>query len=131
MIGIDTNVPARILVADDPVQAELATRFIKDRCSPETPGFVNCVVLAELVWVLRQYRYSRANISLALEHLLASKDLVIEAHEQVWKALKTYQSVNCDFVDALIGELNRERGCERTATFDRAATKLATFVRVQ
>ena len=131
MIGIDTNILARILVADDPVQTEQATRFLKERCSPEDPGFINCIVLAELVWVLQSlYRYSRANVALAVEQLLASEDLQIEAREQVWKALKIYRSVNCDFVDALIGEINRDRGCEATATFDRAASKLS-FIRVQ
>ena len=35
-----------------------------------------------------------------------------------------------DFADVLMGEVNRARGCEVTATFDRKAAKLEGFVRV-
>jgi predicted nucleic-acid-binding protein len=36
--------------------------------------------------------------------------------------------VGDDFVDALIGHINRSRGCEATATFDQKAAKLDEFV---
>jgi predicted nucleic-acid-binding protein len=79
MIGLDTNIFVRLVVADDPAQTARAQRFVETRCTPEAPGFINCIVLAELVWVLaRAYDYSRAEIAAAVENLLAGDDRVIE-----------------------------------------------------
>jgi predicted nucleic-acid-binding protein len=131
MIGLDTNILVRILTSDDRVQTEQAIRFIRERCTPAVPGFINCIVLAELVWVLTNlYDFRRGDIAQALEKLLGSRDLAFEARDQVRSAILTYRSTNCDFVDAMIGVINRSRGCEATATFDRRAAKLASFVRV-
>ena len=131
MIGVDTNVLVRVLAADDPVQTPRATRFLRDRCSPEEPGFVNCVVIIELLWVLENaYRFRREDIVLALEGLIGNTNLAIEFREQVQRAVRAYKTSNCDLVDALIGEINLARGCEATATFDRRAAKLNGFVRI-
>jgi predicted nucleic-acid-binding protein len=131
MIGLDTNVLVRLLTADDPIQTQQAAVFLRDRCSPEAPGFVNCVVIVELVWALQSiYGYSRANILLAMETLLANGSLAFESREQVHSAVLAYKTTNCDLVDALIGYVNLARGCEATATFDRRAARLKGFVRV-
>jgi predicted nucleic-acid-binding protein len=131
MIGVDTNILVRLLVADDPVQTEQAIHFIKEQCSSERPGYVNSVVLAEFVWVLENvYRYDRSDLASAVERILVSADLAVEAHEQVASALRAFRAMNCGFADVLIGEMNIARGCEATATFDRKATMLKTFVGV-
>jgi predicted nucleic-acid-binding protein len=131
MIGLDTNVLVRILAADDPVQTPQATRFLQDRCSPDDPGFVNRVVMIELLWVLQNaYGYGRADIASALERLLANTSLAIESREQVEGAVRTYKTSNCDLVDALVGEINLANECTETVTFDRKAAKLKGFVRV-
>ncbi len=131
MIGVDTNILVRILTADDPKQTELARDFLEESCSISQPGLVNSIVIAELTWVLESlYGYTRSNIVVALEGLLANGKLAIESREQVRAALLTYKKVNCDFIDALLGEINLARGCEATATFDRKAAKLKGFVRL-
>ena len=131
MIGLDTNVLVRILAADDPVQTQQAVSFLQDRCSAEVPGFINCVAVTELVWVLQSgYEYSRADIAMALESLLANRNLAIESHAQLAAAIVVYKSTNCDFIDALIGQINLARGCKATATFDRKAAKLKGFMRL-
>lgn len=79
MIGLDTNILVRLLVADDPDQTARAQRFVAARCTRETPGFINCIVLAELIWVLaRVYDYSRATIADVVESLLSGDDRVVE-----------------------------------------------------
>ena len=131
MIGVDTNILVRVLTADDPKQTELASRFLEESCSVSLPGVVNTIVITELIWVLESlYGYPRSNIVLALESLLANGKLAIESREQVQAALLTYKNINCDFVDALIVQINLARGCEATATFDRKAAKLKGFVHV-
>jgi predicted nucleic-acid-binding protein len=131
MIGLDTNILVRLLVEDDPVQTVEAKHFIGSHCSPETPGFINCVVLAELVWVLDSvYRFRRAEIAAAIERLLHGRDRVVEYQDDVKDVLAQYRSGGIDFTDAIIARINLARGCEATATFDRRAARLKGFVRV-
>ena len=131
MIGLDTNILVRLLVTDDPNQTAQARRFIENRCTPNSPGFINCVVLTELMWVLgKVYDYRRAEIAAAIESLLAGGDRVVEYHDDVRAALAEYKSGGVDFTDAIICRINRARGCEATATFDRRAAKLDGFIRI-
>jgi len=131
MIGLDTNILVRLLVEDDPIQTAQAKQFIESRCTPESPGFINCVVLAELVWVLGSiYRFRRAEIAAAIERMLIGRDRIVEYHDDVRDAVAEYKAGGIDFTDAVIARVNLARGCEATATFDRKAAKLDGFVRV-
>jgi len=131
MIGLDTNVLARLFVEDDTVQARLAREFVAAQCTRQNPGFIDRVALCELVWVLASvHDYRRAEIAPVIEKLLSSRDLILEDDGAVRVALQRLKTRNIDFADALIGEVNRVRGCQATATFDRKAAKVEGFVRV-
>jgi predicted nucleic-acid-binding protein len=131
MIGLDTNVLARLFVDDDVVQARQARQFVAQRCTRQDPGFVDRVALCELVWVLASvHGYRRGEIASVIESLLASRDIVLEDDGPVRAALRAFTARNIDFADALIGEVNRARGGEATATFDRKAARLEGFVAV-
>jgi predicted nucleic-acid-binding protein len=131
MIGLDTNVLARLFVDDDLVQAGLARRFVAERCTAQDPGHGDRVALCELIWVLTSvHKYGRAAIVNVVEELLASRDIVLEDVEAVRTAVRIFGTRNVDFADVLIGEANRVHGCEATATFDRKAAKLDGFVAV-
>jgi predicted nucleic-acid-binding protein len=131
MIGLDTNVLVRLVVGDDPRQTEQAKAYVDRYCTPNSPGFINCVVLAELEWVLASsYNYSRSQIASTVEILLTGADRAVEHHNAVRASLRDYRAGRLDFTDALIAHVNAARGCEATATFDRKAAKLDGFVRV-
>jgi predicted nucleic-acid-binding protein len=131
MIGLDTNVLVRYVVADDPGQSQRAARFIESRCTKDDPGFVDRVALCEMVWVLtRGYGYERDDIVRVVEALLASTDIVLEDHQSVRQALHAFETDAVGFADALIGLVNRERGCDATATFDRRAARFDAFIAV-
>ena len=67
MIGVDTNVLVRYIVADDADQTRRAAAFLEGAISVDDPGFVSVVVLVELVWVLeRTYRSSSDEIAGAI-----------------------------------------------------------------
>ncbi len=51
MIGLDTNVLVRHLVQDDPGQSRKATQVMAKQCTRDDPGFINRIVLCELVWI--------------------------------------------------------------------------------
>jgi predicted nucleic-acid-binding protein len=131
MIGLDTNVLARLFIDDNPIQARAAREFVAQRCNEREPAFIDRVALCELVWVLSySHGYGRREIAQVIARLLENQAMIVEDVEAVGAALHTYSSRNIDFADALIGEVNRVRGCEATATFDRKAAKLEGFVRV-
>jgi predicted nucleic-acid-binding protein len=131
MIGLDTNLLVRLVVGDDPQQTRRAKAFVDRHCTPETPGYINCIVLAELVWVLRaSYDYTRSQIAAVVESLLVGADRMVEHPGAVQASLDDYKAGRLDFADALIGRVNKIDGCEATATFDRKAARLDGFVAV-
>jgi predicted nucleic-acid-binding protein len=128
MIGLDTNVLVRYFTEDDPTQARRAARLIENQLTSDAPGYVSCIVLVELVWVLlRSYRAPPATVVEIIEGLLASPHIVVEHKSVARRALQAYRDGGGDFADILIAQLNLDAGCESTFTFDRAAAKLSGF----
>lgn len=128
MIGLDTNVLVRYIVQDDPEQSALATTFIESRCTTDSPGFVNNVVLVELVWVLeRGYSYPKSAILSVLKQLVVTAELKLEHSDSVREAVRLYEMGSAGFADCLIAALNRQYGCSMTMTFDRRAGKHPDF----
>lgn len=128
MIGIDTNVIVRLLVADDEKQTDAASRYLKQHCSSDDPALLSDIVLVECAWVLEDvYEYSRAQIGDAIDGLLATAQLRAEDASAVGMALQRFRSGSADFADCLLGVNNADAGCEYTATLDRKASKLPEF----
>lgn len=127
MIGLDTNVLLRALTRDDPVQSPAATRILSE-LTPERPGYVNLIVLAETAWNLRRkYRAGREAVFDAVESLLESRSVVVADRPTVVAGLELARAEGLDFADALIAMLNRHAGCETTLTFDGRAAESSTF----
>lgn len=102
MIGIDTNVLIRFLVNDDPDQGRVA-RDLFAGLTAEAPGFLPREVLLESVWVLeRAYRFDRTTITRAIEGLLESREIVVEAADDIGLALSRYAKGGAGFADQLI-----------------------------
>lgn len=128
MTGLDTNVLVRYVVRDDEAQAKAAAAFIAEHCTPQSPGWINRIVLCELAWVLQSaYKFSRSEICGLLDRLLRTRQLRVEDLPQAWQALAAYRSGKGDFADALLAWTNRDQGCEMTATFDREAASFGGF----
>ncbi len=128
MKALDTNVLIRFLVQDDPAQAQAASHYLRTHCTRDQPGFINRIVLCEIVWVLESaYGYSRAQIAEVIEKLLQTSQLTIDASEAAWIALAQYAKETVDFADALIATLNKQAGCRATVTFDKKAARLPEF----
>ncbi len=73
----------------------------------------------------RAYGSDRDEISQVIEALLRTKELVVEAAETVWKALRVYSGSSADFSDCLIERTCHEAQCQYTMTFDAKAAKVA------
>jgi predicted nucleic-acid-binding protein len=128
MIGVDTNVLVRYIVADDQDQTSRAAAFLEKAISVDDPGFVSVVVLVELVWVLeRTYRFSPGEIARAIESMLRAEPLWVDRRAEVVEALGAFQTRQGSFADALIAALARRAGCSHVVTFDKQAARLPGF----
>ena len=128
MKALDTNVLVRHLTQDDPAQAKTASLFIAKHCFADAPGFINHIVLCELVWVLESaYGYEKATIADALDSILRTRQFRVEHADLARRALTDYRAQQADFADALIAAVNRENGYKETVTFDKKAAKLSGF----
>jgi len=124
MIGVDTNIVVRYLMADDEVQSPRA-KTIMDGFTEEDPGFISLVTLLETVWVLkRRYKVAQEDTLRTLTALMASPVLRIQEESAVDEALEISRRENCDFPDALVAVLGTRAGCSRTLTFDRKAATI-------
>jgi predicted nucleic-acid-binding protein len=130
MIGLDTNVLVRYIAQDDARQSAQANRLIES-FTPEQPGHVSLLTLAETVWVLQDlYGTSRERVVEIVETLLQTQTIVVGSAELVWQALAQFRRGKADFADHLIERLDAKAGCSVTMTFDRAAARDAGMTRI-
>ncbi len=128
MIGLDANVLVRFITQDDAVQSGKATELIERQLTPENPGYVNVVAMAEIAWVLqRVYDLSDESLAAAIERILQIDVLLVENEQEVFAATLALKTRLGSFADALIGALDAKAGCSRTVTFDKKALRLAGF----
>jgi predicted nucleic-acid-binding protein len=124
VIGLDTNVVVRMLVADDPEQVERVRTFLDTR-TPEQPAYISSVVLAETIWVLeRKLKYQRKTIAMAIEQLLATRDLRLQFADRLQDLLQDEQASRGDLADYLVAWSADAAGCSHTVTFDRRAARI-------
>lgn len=128
MIGVDTNILARTILNDDPTWSPISIDFMLRRLTTEEPGYVNLLVLAELVWTLRRVgRFGREQLVEVIAGLLAAENLVVERADLVGRALTAYRAGGSGFADCLIAELNAAAGASHTVTIDTVAAKHPPF----
>lgn len=119
MIGVDTNILARVLLDDDPAQAATARKWFAHHAARGGVA-VDAIALCELVWVLRaRYRIAKPEIVRALEQLLDTAGVVCLFDDQVRSALEAWRGGTGDFADYMLRERYRAAGAGRTITFDR------------
>ncbi|MBT9588799.1 type II toxin-antitoxin system VapC family toxin [bacterium] len=128
MHGLDTNILVRYLTQDDPSQSKLATCLMEESLTPERPGYINNVVLCELIWVLEDcYGQSRSELLGVLNQLLKVVELRFENADAVRLAVADFREGKADFSDNLIARVNAVGGCQKTYTFDKKASNEPGF----
>ena len=128
MKALDTNILARYLRDDDPVQSKRAAHFIQRALRQNEPLYLNHVVLCELVWILNAvYEHRKEEIVKMIESLLLTGQFQFEDKLSIELALDDYKMSKADFADCLIGRRNLAGGAAATLTFDRRLNSLDTF----
>jgi predicted nucleic-acid-binding protein len=126
--ALDTNILARYLRDDDPIQSKRAAHFIQRALRQNEPLYIDHVVLCELVWILRAvYEHSKEEIIKLIETVMFTEQFLLEDKSAIQSALDDYRKTKADFPDCLIGRRNRAAGCEVTLTFDRRLKSVDTF----
>jgi predicted nucleic-acid-binding protein len=121
LIGVDTNVLLRFLIADDLAQHENAKQLLYKAPTEEKIRISN-LVLMEIVWGLRRvYSKAEATILEVLETLMAVPSIELEGIETLMLVTEGKLSLSLLF-DGLIEESNRKAGCNSTFTFDQNAS---------
>jgi predicted nucleic-acid-binding protein len=128
VIGLDTNVLVRYLVADDDAQEQAVRRLLARARSEGETVYISLVVLCETYWVLRSsYGIHRAAILQALGSLLDADVFTVEEPDLLRRAMEACGRSSADFTDRLIGHIHAARGCRHTVTFDRALRAVPDF----
>lgn len=118
MIGLDTNVLARYLVAEEGGDAANETQRQAARQLIESgqPLFLPKTVALELEWVLRgYYGIAAAQVLSVFDLLLSDPALILEDRPSVAQAVAGLRA-GLDFADALHHASCRD--CEAIASFD-------------
>ena len=125
MLGIDTNVVVRLVVADDAEQTRRARKLVDQALGRDEPLLVSLLVLLESEWVLRScYGFGREALLGIFRALLEARELSFEDEPALEEALFHWKDGACGFSDCLITAHNRQMGCRATATFDGKAARL-------
>lgn len=125
MLGIDTNVLVRLVVADDPEQTRRARKLIDKAMADEEPILVSLLVIIETEWVLRsRYKLDKAEAHGVFRRLLQTRELAFEDEPALEEALFHWEDSVCGFADCLIAAHQRRLGCHAIATFDGKAARL-------
>jgi uncharacterized protein len=118
---VDTNVFLRFLTNDVPAQAAAAEALFRRAAAGQVRLTTNCMVLAELVWVLEShYHLARSEVRervLAVAHMDGLHMLDIDL---VTDAVFAYETSRVDFIDAYNACWMREHELHRVVTFDQA-----------
>jgi predicted nucleic-acid-binding protein len=96
MIVLDTNLLLRYLLNDDVAQAKRAARVLET--SPQVTLTPTNVL--ELVWVLECSDCSRAEIVVALRHVLGLPTMRLPNESALYRAVQWFEQ-GLDFADAL------------------------------
>ena len=125
-LGLDTNVVARLVLADDPTQTYQALALIQGARSAGRQLVLGLPTVLELEWVLRSCaRLDKAAVLRVLKGLLESQDLEIDNEHTLEQAVYHYENGTADFADCLFAAHYRALSCSVMLTFDRDAGRLA------
>jgi predicted nucleic-acid-binding protein len=128
MIGLDTNVLARIVLADDTLQTKQALELLRACDESGEEVAVSLSVILELEWVLRSVaKLGKAAVITVLRQLLETAPLRIDNEAVLEHALYLYDSegARADFAECLFSAQYQRMGCRTMASFDEKAQRMA------
>jgi predicted nucleic-acid-binding protein len=118
-IAVDTNILARAVLQDDPVQGRLAADLLRNASLIA----ISLPCLCELVWVLRRgARLSNEDIAVSIRDLLESETVAID--RPAVEAGLAMLEAGGDFADGVMAHEGAWLGGDTFVSFDRKAVEL-------
>jgi predicted nucleic-acid-binding protein len=118
-ISVDTNVLVRAVLQDDPKQARVAAKVLRDASLVA----ISLPCLCELVWILRQgAKLSKEDVAQTIHDLLQAKNVVM--NRQAVEAGLLLLEAGGDFADGIMAYEGTWLGGETFASFDKKAIAL-------
>jgi predicted nucleic acid-binding protein len=113
MIGVDTNVLVRLIVADHPEQFDRAVTLMRDN-----QIFIGLTVFLETEWVLRSaYKATPGEVASAFLGVAGLSNVTVESPGVLMEAISAHRE-GLDFADALHVAGAAEANLSAFATFD-------------
>lgn len=110
MKAIDTNILARFIMQDDPVQAVLAEKVLTAPC------YISDTVLLETAWLLSsRYRVGRAMLADTLRDILALPTITVSSERLIKWAVDRF-AAGADFADMM--HIVGARDCDGFVSFE-------------
>jgi predicted nucleic-acid-binding protein len=131
MIGLDTNVLARIVLADDVQQTSEALQLLQACDATGEIVAVSLSVILELEWVLRSSaKLEKSKVISVFRQLLETAPLRIDNEAALEHALYLYggEFAKADFAECLFLAQYQRMGCQNMASFDAQAQRMPNVV---
>ena len=123
MIALDTNILVRMLVEDDPDQAEKVQKTIRWAEKQAVKLLVLSEVTIETVWVLESvYQCTREEIVRFLKKIIDTDTFVFPDFSVIMNAIDLYKTKG-DFADFIIVGQSRVQQAEQMLSFDKKLQK--------
>jgi len=127
---VDANVILRFLLKDHPVMSEKTFQLMQAVESGDATLRIDEVTIAEVVWVLSSLvKHTRERVVIELLDFLSIDG--VEVEDTVPAALVLFQSMNIDFVDALLASRLQKRGLPRVFSFDKHFDRIPRIQRLE
>lgn len=127
MIGLDTDVLARIVLADDVKQTHQALELLRACERSAEVVVVSLSVILELEWVLRSAaKLGKTAVISVLRQLLETASLQIDSEGVLEHALCLFEqeAAKADFAECLFSAQYQRIGCRAMASFDQKAQRM-------
>ena len=129
---VDANVFLRLLTDEPPEFAERSAHLFKKLERGEVNLTTDCLVIAEVVWVLQSfYGYSAAQIAPQLRVILETPHLFVSQKDLLQEALSLYEQKNIDFTDAFIAARMQQQGIGEIYPWDKDFDRLPQVRRLE
>jgi predicted nucleic-acid-binding protein len=115
---VDTNILVRMLIRDNPIEAQRAEEFLLTH-----EIVVTNQTLCELVWVLKRiYRFTVAEVECAIRSLVETDTVTLD--KAAVDSGLSFLRAGGDLADGIIAFEGRRLGGQVFATFDRKAAAI-------
>ena len=122
-ISVDTNVLARAVLQDDPVQGPAASRLLQEASLIA----ISLPSLCEFVWILRRgAKLSKGEVAQSIRDLLDAGKVMM--NRPAVEAGLAMLEAGGDFADGVIAHEGQWLGGERFFSFDKEAVTLLTKI---